>query len=156
FLQATGDPGLVRHTNSLLGAYLALPVVYLLFFLLRRPSEALAAAIATLVAAAVLQLALPSAVAGRHTAGVWVGLLTATWHGLLLLLFYAVPRLRSNRDLLEAVIGSSRDAVVLVAPAREEGAEAGVRFRVTFATRRATSCCGTWPAACARSSARPT
>src|SRR5690554_1059871 len=135
FLQATGDPGLVRHTNSLLGAYLALPVVYLLFFLLRRPSEALAAAIATLVAAAVLQLALPSAVAGRHTAGVWVGLLTATWHGLLLLLFYAVPRLRSNRDLLEAVIGSSRDAVVLVAPAREEGAAAVRRPRGVQARR---------------------
>lgn len=145
FLQATGDPGLVRHTNSLLGAYLALPVVYLLFFLLRRPSEALAAAIATLVAAAVLQLALPSAVAGRHTAGVWVGLLTATWHGLLLLLFYAVPRLRSNRDLLEAVIGSSRDAVVLVAPAREEGAEAGVRFRVTFANAAARHAFGAQP-----------
>lgn len=126
-LQATGDPGEIRHTNALLGAFLTLPVVYLLFFLLRRPSEALWAAIVTLAAAVALQLALPPAVAGRQTEATWVGLLTAAWHGVLVLLFYSVPRLRSARDLLEAVIGSSRDAVVLVSPTVEEPADGAAR-----------------------------
>ncbi len=150
-LQARGDPGEARHTNALLGAFLTLPVVYLLFFLLRRPGEALWAAVLTLAAAVALQLALPPAVAGRRTDGAWVGLLTAAWHGTLVLLFYSVPRLRSSRDLLEAVIGSSRDAVVLVNPRLEEAASApphGVPLaRVTFANEAARRSFGVRPGA---------
>mgnify|MGYP001167488872 CR=1 FL=1 len=140
-LQAVGDPGDASHTNALVGAYLALPVVYLLFFLLRRPAEALAGAIVTLAAAVALQLALPPAIAGRQTNGGWAGLLTLAWHGLLVLLFYYVPRLRSARDLLEAVIGSSRDAVVLLVPTRDEpsagSSQGALRAPVSFANEAA-------------------
>ncbi len=149
YLQATGDPAETRHTNALLGAFLTLPIVYLLFFLLRRPSEALWAAILTIVTAVALQFTLPTAVAGRHTQGVWVGLLTAVWHGILVLLFYYVPRLRSSRDLLEAVIGSSRDAVVLLSPRYEEPTSGSLhrvlRAHVTFVNEAARRTFGARP-----------
>src|SRR5690606_18268912 len=102
--------------NALLGAYLTLPVVYLLFFLLRRPSVALLGSILTGAAAVALQVLLPTAVADRVTTGGWVAAVTSIFHGALILLLFTVPRLRSSRDLLDAVLQSSRDAVMLLTP----------------------------------------
>ena len=145
-LQAFGDPLDERHTNALLGAYLTLPVVYLLFFLLRRPSVALLGSILTGAAAVALQVLLPTAVADRVTTGGWVAAVTSIFHGALILLLFTVPRLRSSRDLLDAVLQSSRDAVMLLTPSavgrsRRNGDQLS-GFLVTLTNRAATSAFG--------------
>lgn len=122
-LQLVGDPLDERHTNALLGAYLTLPIAYLLFFLLRRPSEALIAAIVTCTAAVTLQATLPPLFAGRYTSGGWAASMTSIFQGALILLFFSVLRLRSDRELLNAVLQSSRNAVVVLSLPRTSGPE---------------------------------
>ena len=95
-LQAGGDPLSERHTNTLLGAYLSLPLAYTMFFLLRPPREALWGSAVTAAIAVALQAALPPVVGFRATTGGWVATLTLLFHGALILLYFSVLRLRSD------------------------------------------------------------
>ncbi len=117
-MQASGDPADPVHTHALLGAYLALPVTYMLLFLVRPPREALMASVAVCAAAMSLQLALPPLFPGRAAMGLWTALVTGFWHLAGVVLLFAVPRLRSDRELLRAVMRASRDAMLLLVPRR--------------------------------------
>src|SRR5690606_5873353 len=76
-MQATGDAADPAHTHSLLAAYLALPVTYLLFFLLRPPREALIGSLATCAVVTAAQFALPPLFVGRVSYDHWTALLIA-------------------------------------------------------------------------------
>ncbi len=147
-LQAAGDPADLVHTDALLGAYLALPVAYMLFFLVRPAREALFASIAACAALVAVQLALPPLLLGRSSSGTWSALIIGFWHGAVVLLLFAVPRLRSDRELLQAVMRSSRDAMVLLLPDGPSGPADGLSagayasFRVAFANAAAESVLG--------------
>ncbi len=146
--QAVGDASDAAHTNALLGAYLALPVSYILFFLLRPPAEALVGALITCGAVVALQLTLPPILGDRHSTGPWIAAFTGFWHAVTILLLFALPQLRSDRDLLEAVMRSSRDAMVLLVPRRrppsagELPGAAVEAFEVAFANEAAAAVFG--------------
>lgn len=143
-MQATGDAADPAHTHSLLAAYLALPVTYLLFFLLRPPSEALIGSLATCAVVTAAQFALPPLFVGRVSYDHWTALLIAYWNGAVVMLLWAVPRLRSDRDLLQAVMRSAQDAMVLLVPRGRARTAAWhsnaslAEFRVAFANAAAT------------------
>lgn len=140
-LQAAASPSDYRQSHALLGAYVGLPVIYALFFLLLPSRAALWASLVTCGGAVALQLVYPPAVGDRVVLPLWVAILTGVWHGALILLSFSVPRLRSDRDLLASVLQGSRDAILVLEA--ERGADGAVRdFRVALANDRATRLLG--------------